>query len=498
MEMSDIYRYIVSMVSISIILIGDLKAGGKWGARILKIVGFSIFILLYYFTNYSLFQITLLLTTIIVSLIISLYTVNYSELKYGTSSLQLLVDGLAISIIMTLASRYLLEFIMFWLSSEIIGFLAIAYDTLVGVDMLAMNASIKYLVFSMIPTDITLFMLLALTNFENMLTMPITGLSFDLSPSILTVIAFLGFMAKAAIVPLHFWLPDAHSMAPSPISAFLSGIMVKMGIYGFTILTYSKLNIDSAFSMLLIFGFFTAIYGALQAIYQRDVKRLLAYSTISHTGTIAIFIAFYIKLLDPIFIYAVIVYSLAHALYKAALFSDSGFIEVLAHDRNIDNLGYIYRIAPIESLSAMISILSIFGMPPAIGFLAKILAFSSLLHYIAKDWIYLFTLTIISIEISLSIIYSTKYLSAHIKLGKEIDNVSNINLKALNLVPYVLLLSIASIALTPIAFTIYGGDVLSAIKIDALLIYIATIPLLIFILIALYTSFKQSISMRKQ
>jgi len=66
------------------------------------------------------------------------------------------------------------------------------------------------------------------------------------------------------------------------------------------------------------------------------------------------------------------------------------------------------------------------------------------------------------------------------------------------LVPYVLLLSIASIALTPIAFTIYGGDVLSSIKIDVLLIYIATIPLLIFILIALYTSFKQSISMRKQ
>ncbi|MEM0005744.1 MAG: proton-conducting transporter membrane subunit, partial [Ignisphaera sp.] len=251
------------------------------------------------------------------------------------------------------------------------------------------------------------------------------------------------------------------------------------------------IDAGTALSILFVFGSLAAVYGALQAIYQRDIKRLLAYSTISNTGVIAILIAFYIKSADPTFIYAALTFSVAHALYKATLFIDSGVIELLTHERNIDSLGYIYRVAPIESLSAILSILFIFGMPPAIGFLAKVLIFSALLHYIAKDWIYLFTIIIISIETSLTILYSAKYLLAHIRIHKNVNTLGTINLKALGLSPYVLLLTMTSIALTPIVLLVRGSTPLP-IEIDIIILYIITFPLLLFILLALYTVFKQS------
>ncbi|MDW8085946.1 MAG: proton-conducting transporter membrane subunit, partial [Ignisphaera sp.] len=398
MEVSDIYRYALYSISTAAILIGNMGIGGQLAAALLKVFGYSLFLPLV--TSYNFFQSALLLTSIVVSLIASLYTIGYSSEKYRSNSLQLLMDGLNISIIATLSSRYLLEFIMFWLMSEIIGFLAISYDALLGIDARAMNSSLKYLIFSMIPTDIALFILLAVSNFENILTVTLYELNLDLASSILTITALLGFMAKAAIVPLHFWLPDAHSMAPAPISAVLSGIMVKMGIYGFTILSHFTIDKNTAFSILFIFGSLAAVYGALQAVHQSDIKRLLAYSTISNTGVLSMLIAFYIKSADPMFTHATLVFSVAHALYKATLFTDSGVIELMTHERNIANLGYIYRVAPLESFSATLSILFIFGMPPAVGFLAKVLIFSALLHQIAKDWIYLLAIIIISIETS--------------------------------------------------------------------------------------------------
>lgn len=491
MEMNDICRYLLYSLSTVVILIGNTRTGNRLSIGLLKTFGYSMLLPLNLIISYDFFQSVLLLTSILVSLIVSLYTASYSSEKYGSNSLQLLVDGLTISIIATLSSRYLLEFVMFWLMSEIIGFLAIAYDTLVGIDTRAMNASLKYLIFSMIPTDIALFLLLAVSNFENILTIALSKLNLDLASPALTITALLGFMAKAAIVPLHFWLPDAHSMAPAPISALLSGIMVKMGIYGFTILSHFTIDIGTAFSILFVFGSLAAVYGALQAIYQHDIKRLLAYSTISNTGVIAILIAFYIKSADSTFIYAALTFSVAHALYKATLFIDSGVIELMTHERNVDSLGYIYRVAPIESLSAILSILFIFGMPPAIGFLAKVMIFSALLHYIAKDWIYLFTIIIISIETSLTILYSAKYLQAHIKIHKNVHTPGTINPRALSLSPYVLLLTMTSIALTPIVLLIRGSTPLP-IEIDIIILYIITFPLLLFILLALYTVFKQS------
>ncbi|MEM2698473.1 MAG: proton-conducting transporter membrane subunit [Ignisphaera sp.] len=491
MEMNDLCRYLLYSLSTVVILIGNAGTRSRFSVGLLKISGYLMLLSLNLIIGYGFFQSILLLTSILVSLIVSLYTAGYSSEKYGSNSLQLLVDGLTISIIATLSSKYLLEFVMFWLMSEIIGFLAIAYNTLVGIDTRAMNASLKYLIFSMIPTDIALFLILAVSNFENILTITLLELNLDLASPALTITALLGFMAKAAIVPLHFWLPDAHSMAPAPISALLSGIMVKMGIYGFVILSHFAIDAGTAFSILFVFGSLAAVYGALQAIYQRDIKRLLAYSTISNTGVIAILIAFYIKSADPTFIYAALTFSVAHALYKATLFIDSGVIELLTHERNIDSLGYIYRVAPIESLSAILSILFIFGMPPAIGFLAKVLIFSALLHYIAKDWIYLFTIIIISIETSLTILYSAKYLLAHIRIHKNVNTLGTINLKALGLSPYVLLLTMTSIALTPIVLLVRGSTPLP-IEIDIIILYIITFPLLLFILLALYTVFKQS------
>jgi len=147
-------------------------------------------------------------------------------------------------------------------------------------------------------------------------------------------------------------------------------------------LTLAQFAIDTstAYSILLVFGSLTAVYGGLQAVYQRDLKRLLAYSTISHIGAIVMLVALYIDSQAPLYLYAIMVYVAAHASYKATLFMDTGIIELLSHERFVDRLGYVHRALPVESLAALLAILTIFGVPPTAGFLAKVRAFSSVLH----------------------------------------------------------------------------------------------------------------------
>ncbi len=485
MEQVDIIRFAVFLASIFLTHLGNLVYRGEKSRVVcvlLKISGYSVLTLLALYQALSTLQLVLLLTTIMLSILISLFSLHYSHLKYGTRSLVAITDLLAVTIIMTFASRYLLELILFWLTTELIGFIAIAYDAFVGVNSEAMRASLRYLVFSMIPTDIALFVILALAGFEKMVSQPLTALTLNLSSPIVTILVTLGFMSKAAIIPLHFWLPDAHSLAPSPVSALLSGIMIKMGVYGIIVLTHYTIDVTTAYTILLIFGSLTALYGGLQAIYQKDLKRLLAYSSISHMGAIIMLTAIYLKTQELLFFYAITAYIVAHAVYKASLFMDTGVIELISHERLIDRLGYVYRVLPIESLAAIFSILSILGIPPTVGFLAKIWAFSSILHEIVKESAYIYPLIILSVETALSIVYSAKYLQAHIRPGL----LGEVNIKSdvYKLSRYVLVASLTSLILALPLLSTQSSEV--GVSIDIIALYLVSLPIILFTSTSIY------------
>lgn len=421
---------------------------------LLRIAGYAL--LLFNITFVDPFSDMLVLISVIVGAITTLYSAHYSRLKYNRLNLPLITDLFTLSMIYVFASRYLFEFITFWLLTELIGFFLIAYDYIIAGERSSMYAAMKYLLFSMIPTDISLFIILALTGFNEAFETDLMIIKPILSNPAISFLVTLGFFSKAAIFPLHFWLPDAHSVAPSPASALLSGIMVKMGIYGLYLLTNYYINRELVLYTMLISGGFTVIYGALQAIVQKDIKRILAYSTTSNTALITIILGLFLFSGDRIFLEAAILYTLIHALYKSSLFLDSGFVEVLTHSRNLDDLGYISKINPLETVATIFSILVMLGLPPSVGFLAKVFLFSSISKYLGDSLIYLLALIVASAKVFLSIIYNVTYLKAHI--GNEMRGNAELNRRASILQPYVIALVSMTFVITFIIMTFdYSG-----------------------------------------
>ncbi len=449
-------REAVLATSSALILLGNIPPiRVRVASYVARVIGFLLLVPVS--GSLSPFSRLLLLSGVTVSAFLAFYTPKYSIAKYRSLSLVPLVDLFALSILTVFTSSRLIEMITFWLIAELLGFFLIAYDYLARAEREALLAAAKYLLFSMIPTDVALFVILALAGFSEAIHLQLTELTPDLTSPLVTVLVLLGFFAKAAVAPLHFWLPDAHSIAPAPASALLSGLMVKMGIYGIYMVNSYPICRDIAVALMLLSGCLTAIYGGLQAAVQYDIKRLLAYSTTSHTATIIILLALHILSGDAAFIDAATIYSVAHVFFKSSLFMDSGFIETLTHNRDLSKLGYVYLTAPVASLAAIISVISMFGMPPAVGFLAKVVTFTSISHHLKDSWLYVLVLIVISTEVALSVVYSIKYLKAHIGSIDKPQN-SSLDSKAMELAPYVVGLVAASVGFTFAIVTVYEGS----------------------------------------
>ncbi|MEM4502883.1 MAG: hypothetical protein QXV42_05510, partial [Ignisphaera sp.] len=166
---SIVMRFVVPM---TLMLIGNLFMARRiiYGS-ILRILSFlSLSINLW---GEDLFNSMLVATSIVIGVVLALYTTSYSRSKYGTLTLVPIIDLLLLSILFTFISRNLIEFVTFWLLGELLGFLLIAYDYIYKGDTISMAAAIKYLLFSMVPTDISLFILLAITGLTEAFTTPL-------------------------------------------------------------------------------------------------------------------------------------------------------------------------------------------------------------------------------------------------------------------------------------------------------------------------------------
>jgi len=476
-------RELILATSIALILLGNIPAiRERVPGYVARVAGFLLLVLIP--GSVSPFSRLLLLSGVSVAAFLTLYTPKYSRAKYGSPSLIPLVDLFALSILAVFASSRLIELITFWLVAELLGFFLIAYDYLVKADRGALLAAVKYLLFSMIPTDVSLFVILALTGFSDAVHLQLSEIAPDLTSPLVTVLVLLGFFSKAAVFPFHFWLPDAHSIAPSPASALLSGIMVKMGIYGIYLVESYPLSRDTALATMFLSSCLTAIYGGLQASVQSDIKKLLAYSTMSHTAAMALLLSLYILSGDSVFIDAAAIYAVAHVFFKSSLFMDSGFIEILTGERNLGKLGYVYLYAPAESLVAMVSVLSMFGMPPAVGFLAKVVTFVSISYYLKYSWLYVLALLVISVKVALSVVYSVKYFRAHIEVEVKSGS-AGLDRKAVELIPYMAGLVAVSIGFTFAIGTVYEGFY-SELKVVREVFPVLAIALLMFVLLAFY------------
>ena len=194
------------------------------------------------------------------------------------------------------------------------------------------------------------------------------------------LLALAGFGAKAGLVPLHVWLPEAHPAAPSPVSAMMSGVMLKTAIYGLLRVSFDLLHTTVWWwgVVALVVGLVTALFGVLYATVQNDMKRLLAYSSIENIGLIAvaigltlIFHAYGMDALAALAMTAVLYHCLAHAGFKSLLFLCTGSVLHATKERNLGKLGGLIHPMPWVAWLALAGIIAGAGLPPLSGFVSE-------------------------------------------------------------------------------------------------------------------------------
>ena len=180
-----------------------------------------------------------------------------------------------------------------------------------------------------------------------------------------------GFGLKAAVMPFHAWLPDAHSSAPAPISSMLSGVLIKtLGIYVLIRFFFNVLGAPDIFkTIFLVLGSISILVASFLAIGQWDLKRLLAYSSISQIG----FILLGLGIATPLAIFGAVFHILNHAIFKSLLFYNAGTVEMAIGTRDLRKMGNLTKALPVASSTSMIATLSIAGMPPFNGFFSKLI-----------------------------------------------------------------------------------------------------------------------------
>jgi multicomponent Na+:H+ antiporter subunit D len=192
----------------------------------------------------------------------------------------------------------------------------------------------------------------------------------------------MGFGLKAALMPFHAWLPDAHPSAPAPISAMLSGLLIKVsGVYALTRVFFNVFGLTPVLSSVLMYlAAFSIVAAALLALGQKDIKRMLAYSSISQVG----YIVLGLGLGTPLGIAGGLFHIFNHALAKSLLFLNSGSIQQATGTRNLDEMGGLAKRMPVTAATNLVGAMSIAGVPPLNGFWSKLLIIMALVQ--ADRW----------------------------------------------------------------------------------------------------------------
>ena len=192
------------------------------------------------------------------------------------------------------------------------------------------------------------------------------------APLLFALALFLcGFGLKAALVPFHTWLPDAHPSAPAPVSAILSGVLIKaIGVYVLARLIYNVFgSVEGLLAVLRWLGVISMVVGGLLAMGQWDIKRLFAYSSISQVGYIVL--GFGIG--TPLGVVGALYHLINHSIFKALLFLNAGAVEYATGTRNLKELGGLNRTMPVTSATSLVASMSIAGIPPFNGFWSKLI-----------------------------------------------------------------------------------------------------------------------------
>lgn len=208
-----------------------------------------------------------------------------------------------------------------------------------------------------------------------------------LMASLVFLLAFFGFGAKAGMMPLHGWLPKAHPAAPSHASAMMSGVMVKIGVFGIIKVGVDLLGATELWwgILVLAFGSVSAVLGVLYALAEHDIKRLLAYHTVENIGIILmgvgvgmVGISINSPVLSTLGFLGALYHLLNHAVFKGLLFLGAGAVIYRLHTKDMEKMGGLAKLMPLTALAFLVGCMAISALPPLNGFISEWYTYQSL------------------------------------------------------------------------------------------------------------------------
>jgi hydrogenase-4 component B len=333
-----------------------------------KIDGLSAFFLI------AIFAISLL------AAIYSFHYMNKSEKALRTAANYLFFSLLIGSMALVVTANNMITFMLSWEIMSLSSYFLVIYDHEAPENR---KAGLLYFVFSHVGA---MFIFAAFGimygytgdfGFEAAAALP------DTAKLIVLILAFIGFGSKAGVFPFHVWLPHAHPAAPSHISAVMSGVMIKTGIYGILRL-YMSLNLQTPVfgEVVLIAGMVSGILGVVYALGQQDIKRLLAYSSVENIGIILIGIgigmigvSFNNPFMAVLGFTGGLLHVLNHSIFKSLLFMGAGVVAQKTGTRSMDALGGLIKKMKITGVTFLIGSLAISGLPPFNGFVGEFLIY---------------------------------------------------------------------------------------------------------------------------
>ncbi len=319
-----------------------------------------------------------LLAIFAICMLAAIYSFHYlheTDRKLATSASYFFFSLLTVSMALVVTAANMLTFLLAWEIMSLSSFFLVIYDHHIQENR---NAGYLYFIFSHVGAMFILAAFGIVYAGSGSFAFDASGLSVAAKTTAFAL-AFVGFGSKAGVFPFHVWLPHAHPAAPSHISAVMSGVMIKTGIYGI-LRMYAVLDLQgTSIGMgVLLFGIVSGILGVVYALGQHDIKRLLAYHSVENIGIILIGIGIGmigVEAQNPIM--AVLgfggglLHVLNHSIFKSLLFMGAGMVLHQTGTRSIDALGGLLKKMRITGTTFLIGSLAISGLPPFNGFVSE-------------------------------------------------------------------------------------------------------------------------------
>lgn len=309
-------------------------------------------------------SITFLLTEVLVTLAAMIYSLGEKTGEKHSNSYYALLLLFSLGMSGTTLSDDVFLFYIFW---ELMLIASVLLILIWGHGENRFKVALKYFIFTHLGSLMVLVCMITMyVNFgtANMTEWISQAASLPANTQVLMIIFFLiGFSVKMAIFPLHIWLPDAHTVAPMPVTIILAAAMLSMGTYGILRFPFSFFPIESLqpFAVwMMIAGLVSEVYGALMALAEKDIKRIIAFSSVSQMG----YVLFGLGSLTMRGMEGAIMHVVYHAIVKALLFMVVGILIEVTKERDIQMISGLGFKFPALCISAAIGVLGISGMPP--------------------------------------------------------------------------------------------------------------------------------------